>query len=1398
MTKKKQTLRLLILFFILLIIGYLGENLNINHNEIVEDKRQKSLRNSGYWVLDFIHVDGNWTQTNSTYDWCSGSGTEIDPYLIENVTIDGQNSSSCIIIENTNDYFEIRNCTLYNAGPDPVPPDCGIRIENCSNGNLINNNCSYNNLIGIRLYYCQDVKIVGNIVKNNSYTGADFQYSDKITVLHNIFNNNSEYGLYSWYGDHNYFKNNTAKYNIRNGFVLTRIFNNTILNNTFNNNRYSGLHLFEANNCTIKENIANNITGSGPAGIILSDGNYNVFSGNIAKFNNYGIQFYPGSGGSFFNNITGNNLNDNFVVGIYFMGGFAPIEQNLISENNISTPLQRGIDLYSSHFNTITGNNLDDNNYAILLGYCNSNIISGNTIKNSFNNGLWLSSNNENNTFIGNVIFNQSRGIMMSQRNKNNKFIYNNISESRQSGIRFDYLNEFNTISGNIINNSDENGISLTDECKNNIILGNNINNSSVKGILLEDECNNNTIKSNTIKSTNNGIVLNLNSDDNTITGNDISNSSNYGLYLLNNCERNEISGNNQIWNNSNGIILVGCDNNTINNNDIYNNSLNSVTIMSSSYTTFSNNEIYENQGFTYIDNCYFSTCSENNIRNNEDYGLYLINCENNTVSGNNITNNEKNGIYIRFSINNTVTGNLITENGENGIYVWDSTNLTITGNIITDNDENGIYLLTSDYNNITGNYLICYMECIVEDSCVGNLIENNEYYVNLTSTTIFIDGNSQWSSIASSEFWCNGSGTFNDPYIISHVYINGQNSGTCILIQNTTIFFRIENSIIFNSGAGSYDAGIKVINVTNGNIVNNNCSLNQGSGLILLDCTNMTIFNNFIENNANGYGCWLISSDNNNLTGNNANYNDIGIGINSSNYNDIIENFLNFNYNGIILGHSDYNLISGNTLNNNSANGISLFYSNFNVITGNIINGNEVYGLYLFSSNNNSISFNSFIFNQYGIVEDETSEENSYQDNDIIDRPNGVPTPSDKPDNLFFIIVTVAGACVGILGTVSIVQYRRIKRRKRTDWVKLKKKKGLISPEVDEYRNLIFISYATKDSNLFQIPLITEILTSYPEIEDVLYWESDMHDDIYEYMDDNLKLCKIFLLFCSQTSLASDAVKMEWRSALKLDKKIIPIFINEEDMPPLLTTKLAVQFDTSEIHDSIEKIYQMIIRKLEVSSTRQYCDYIIPKAISKEIFDQKTQTMKKKEVYFENDMSLDQIEGEISSILQRNNFYIVETEMDPNKSELKGIKGFAEGKYDKQEIALMVKVQKVTEGNNLITITVMSNKEWVAEEVLKDINIKSNNLKSTYELLREYSEKIEAVMEKIADLEDFLTKNLGPELEKLRDVLNSYNQAEISRTELINRGADLIGKNFLTAFIKRYFSEESNLKKKE
>ncbi|MGB5912190.1 MAG: toll/interleukin-1 receptor domain-containing protein, partial [Promethearchaeia archaeon] len=97
-----------------------------------------------------------------------------------------------------------------------------------------------------------------------------------------------------------------------------------------------------------------------------------------------------------------------------------------------------------------------------------------------------------------------------------------------------------------------------------------------------------------------------------------------------------------------------------------------------------------------------------------------------------------------------------------------------------------------------------------------------------------------------------------------------------------------------------------------------------------------------------------------------------------------------------------------------------------------------------------------------------------------------------------------------------------------------------------------IFISYATADSTYFQVSKIATLLGENPEIEGVLYWEEDLQDDIYDYMNKNLAKCDAFLLFCSENANHSEPVQMEWKAALKIKKKIIPIFVKESDIPPL------------------------------------------------------------------------------------------------------------------------------------------------------------------------------------------------------------------------------------------------------
>lgn len=129
----------------------------------------------------------------------------------------------------------------------------------------------------------------------------------------------------------------------------------------------------------------------------------------------------------------------------------------------------------------------------------------------------------------------------------------------------------------------------------------------------------------------------------------------------------------------------------------------------------------------------------------------------------------------------------------------------------------------------------------------------------------------------------------------------------------------------------------------------------------------------------------------------------------------------------------------------------------------------------------------------------------------------------------------------------------------------------------------LVFMSYATVDSERFRVPTICEILTNYPEIENVLYWEEDVVDNFYEYMNDILGKCHALLLICSKSALESEPVRMEWMTARKLGKKIVPIFIEESHIPPLLPTIRGVQFKEDNIDKTIEKIYKLILKKTQI-----------------------------------------------------------------------------------------------------------------------------------------------------------------------------------------------------------------------
>ena len=145
-----------------------------------------------------------------------------------------------------------------------------------------------------------------------------------------------------------------------------------------------------------------------------------------------------------------------------------------------------------------------------------------------------------------------------------------------------------------------------------------------------------------------------------------------------------------------------------------------------------------------------------------------------------------------------------------------------------------------------------------------------------------------------------------------------------------------------------------------------------------------------------------------------------------------------------------------------------------------------------------------------------------------------------------------------------------------------------------------IFISYATPDSDKFNIPYIAHELEKYHEIDEALFWEEDSGDDIVDYMNDNIPHSDIFILFCSEQALNSEIVKSEWKTAFSLRKKILPVFEDINHVPPILRSLLGVKFNEFDIDNTVYTIYETIGKKIE--QPLEYENVLTPSQITQNI----------------------------------------------------------------------------------------------------------------------------------------------------------------------------------------------------
>ncbi|MFX1326613.1 MAG: nitrous oxide reductase family maturation protein NosD [Promethearchaeota archaeon] len=606
---KRISIILVILTYFSLFVHTVNQYSNLPKVETFTNSKnqiEKNLNSSSHWNLtgtpifiDDTNPSKNWSITAATYNWCRGDGTPQNPYLIENVTINGLGSDSCIEIRNSIVHFTIKNCTLYNSGSD-LDVDAGIKLDWVENGKLIDNNCSYNKANGIFLINSDNNNLSGNIVNNNTDNGVKLEESNYNTISGNKANYNCDGILLNSKSEK--WEDWTSK--------------NNISGNIVNNNTNQGISL----NYCLWNAISNNTAIYNLIGIKMYGADYNNISGNIASnnfedgLNNYLAEYNTFSGNRFYNNgNSGINIPhgyyskviDNFIdknndCGIYIGDTTSFVSRNSITNNNYG--------IFLEGFHEIYENNVDNNEIGICLVNSKNAKIINNSIINNTNIGLKLKGGYSNKILMNNVSYNINIGISILDAEDYN--ITDNKVNNNEIGI---YLENTNTtyISGNNISNNRDDGLNHY-LGNNNIFSGNKVYNNGNSGINISHGHYSKVMENFIDNNNDHGIYIDSSLDcivsRNNITYN------NYGIY-----GGAQIYENNVSYNTEYGIYLLDSIGNNISSNIVCNNKIG-----------------------IYLENSNKTTILENNINNNTEFGLYLVKSNDNYIFNNDVCGNGK------------------------------------------------------------------------------------------------------------------------------------------------------------------------------------------------------------------------------------------------------------------------------------------------------------------------------------------------------------------------------------------------------------------------------------------------------------------------------------------------------------------------------------------------------------------------------------------------------------------------------------------------------------------------------------------------------------------------------------------------------------------------------------
>jgi len=548
-----------------------------------------------------IDGDGNFSDTALAEGWL-GDGSQDLPYIIEGFDVDvGGGGGYCIMINNTRVHFVVRDCLFTGA-------DVAIYINNVTDGELVHNICSNNN-IGMDVGYCNSTLFADNTCYDNSNKDINLLYSNFNNLSSNVLYSTSATGINLEYSSFNNLNNNILW---DNGIAILLMYShsNRIVNTTCTNTEMSSIMIYFSDGLTVLNNTCINSQSSG---IHLQYSSYSTVVDNTCNDNDHsGIYLFDVD----FGVVANNTCNQNYY-GLYLLG----ISDYVVSNNEANYNEYEGMRVFADSNTTVIANECGYTNIGPGIIASGSITLENNLCIQNLQYGIYIGSTGS--CIIRNNTCNEGRSEMGSPTTygiylaggDSNIMVNNTCLDNTGPGI---YLQGFasSVVADNVCFDNDGAGIwarSLSESA-----ISNNNCSSNAYGIYLESSVNcsmvNNICNDNDL----NGISLDM-SDSNNVTENSCFSNFQAGIHLSNS-DSNDIADN-ICSGNDKGVYLGSSHYNSIINNTCTLNGDSSIHLVSSITNTVANNTC-----FSSIYGLYLQSSGNNSVRMNTflECGLFI------------------------------------------------------------------------------------------------------------------------------------------------------------------------------------------------------------------------------------------------------------------------------------------------------------------------------------------------------------------------------------------------------------------------------------------------------------------------------------------------------------------------------------------------------------------------------------------------------------------------------------------------------------------------------------------------------------------------------------------------------------------------------------------------------